>query len=283
MNLKKITSEQITYAVRDLFTEAVRILPEDVSSALEEALRKEESPLGKFVLSQLLENAKIAEEKGLPLCQDTGYAVVFIEWGSGVVFDGEDLFKTVNEGVRMAYEEGYLRKSLLNDPLFDRKNTGDNTPCVLHLEMVESENVRIVVCPKGAGGENMSAIKMLRPADGLEGVKRFIIETVEKAGSNPCPPIILGVGIGGTMEKAAYLSKKALLRKIGEHNREPRYASLERELLEEINNLGIGPMGFGGRITALAVHIEYYPCHIATLPVAVNIQCHSARHREKVL
>lgn len=283
MDLKRITGEQIIYAVRDLFIEAVKILPEDISSALEEALKKEESPLGKYVLSQLLKNAEIAREEGLPLCQDTGYAVVFIEWGGRVVFDGGDLFKAVNEGVRMAYEEGHLRRSIVNDPLFERKNTGDNTPCVLHLEMVEGENVRIVVCPKGGGGENMSAIKMLKPAEGLTGIKKFIIETVERAGGNPCPPIIVGVGIGGTIEKAAYLSKKALLRNIGEHNRDHRYASIEADLLKEINNLGIGPMGFGGRITALSVHIEYYPCHIASLPVAVNIQCHSARHREKIL
>lgn len=281
--MKKIKEEQIIETVKNLFLDAVKLLPEDVYCAFEEGLKIEESPLGKAVLEQLIENKKIAEKENMALCQDTGFAVVFIEWGTKAIFEGEDLFKAVNEGVRRAYSEGYYRKSIVNDPLFDRKNTGDNTPCLLHIELVPGENVRIIAAPKGGGSENMSAIKMLRPADGIEGVKKFVLETVEKAGGNPCPPIIVGVGIGGTFEKAAYLSKKALLREIGEHNKDERYARLEKDLLTEINKLGIGPMGFGGRVTALAVNIEYYPCHIASLPVAVNIQCHSARHKEVIL
>ncbi|MCX7769680.1 MAG: fumarate hydratase [Proteobacteria bacterium] len=281
--MKKITEEQIIEAIKNLFLDAGKFLPEDVYCAFENSLKVEESPLGRAVLEQLIENKKIAENDGMALCQDTGFAVVFVEWGTRVIFDGKDLFEAVNEGVRRAYKDGYYRKSIVNDPLFDRKNTGDNTPCLLHFEFVPGENVRIIAAPKGGGSENMSAIKMLRPADGVEGVKRFVIETVEKAGGNPCPPIIVGVGIGGTFEKSAYLAKKALLREIGEHNKDDRYANLERELLTEINKLGIGPMGFGGRVTALAVNIEYYPCHIASLPVAVNIQCHSARHKEVIL
>ena len=281
--MRTVTREQIITTVRDLFLEAAKILPEDVCGAMKEALGKEESALGKSVLRQILENKEIALEEGLALCQDTGSAVVFIEWGENVAFEGEDLFDAVNEGVRKAYAEGFYRKSIVNDPLFDRKNTGDNTPCVLHLEMVRGKHVKITAAPKGGGSENMSGIRMFKPAEGIAGLKQFIIETVEKAGGNPCPPIIVGVGVGGTMEKAALLSKKALLRRVGAPNKDARYAALERELLNEINNLGIGPMGFGGRVTALAVHIEQYPCHIASMPVAVNIQCNSARHKEAIL
>lgn len=278
--MKKIDTKTIINAVKNLFLDAVKLLPEDVYCAFQQSLVVEESPLGRAVLEQLIENKKIAEKEGMALCQDTGFAVVFVDWGEKVIFDGENLFEAVNEGVSQAYQEGYYRKSIVNDPLFDRKNTGDNTPCLLHFEIVPGDRVKIIAAPKGGGSENMSAIKMLRPADGVEGVKKFIIETVEKAGGNPCPPVIVGVGIGGTYEKAALLSKKALLREIGQHNKDSRYANLEKELTAEINKLGIGPMGFGGRVTALAVNIEYYPCHIASLPVAVNIQCHSARHKE---
>jgi fumarate hydratase subunit alpha len=283
IKIKKISEQQITDTVKSLFLDAVRILPADVCSALRKALKKEESSMGKSVLSQLLENRDIAYREGLALCQDTGFAVVFIEWGDRVLFEGKDLFKAVNEGVRRAYKEGFYRKSIVSDPVFDRKNTGDNTPCVLHFEMVKGDKVRIIAAPKGSGSENMSAIRMLRPADGLEGIKNFVLETVDKAGGNPCPPIIVGVGIGGTFEKAAILSKKALFRKIGQKNKDSRYAELEKQLLDEINKLGIGPMGLGGTVTALAVNIEYYPCHIASLPVAVNIQCNSARHNEAIL
>lgn len=281
--MRIIKSKEIIEAIKSLFIEAERILPEDVAVALERCREEEISPLGKEILNQIIENKNIAKNEGLALCQDTGFAVVFVEWGEKVLFDGENLFETINEGVRQAYKEGYFRKSIVSDPLFDRKNTGDNTPCVLHLEMIPGDRVRIIAAPKGGGSENMSAIKMLRPADGVEGVKKFVVETVEKAGGNPCPPIIVGVGIGGTFEKSAILAKKALLRELGTKNKDGRYAKLEEELLQEINKLGIGPMGFGGKLTALGVHIEFYPCHIASLPVAVNIQCHSARHKEIIL
>ncbi|MCX8030380.1 MAG: fumarate hydratase [Thermodesulfovibrionales bacterium] len=280
---KEISEDQIIFAVRKLFLEAVTELPEDVCEAFEESLKIEESLMGRSVIEQLLKNKDIAKEESLALCQDTGFAVVFIEWGSDVYFRGKSIYEAVNEGVRRAYSEGYFRKSIVNDPVFDRKNTNDNTPCILHLEMVNGDKVKITVAPKGGGSENMSAIKMLKPADGLDGIKSFVLETVEKAGGNPCPPIIVGIGIGGTFEKCALLSKKALLRKLGESNPDPRYAELEKLLLIEINKLGIGPMGLGGRVTALAVNIEYFPCHIASLPVAVNIQCNSARHKEVIL
>ncbi len=283
MFTKKISSEQLIETVKKLFLEAVTILPDDVCSAFEAALKAEESVMGKSVIEQLLKNKDIAKSEELALCQDTGFSVIFVEWGNRVYFEGGDIFLAINEGVRRAYSEGFFRKSIVNDPVFERKNTTDNTPCVLHLEMVEGEDVKIIAAPKGGGSENMSAIKMLKPADGLEGIKNFVLETVEKAGGNPCPPIIVGIGIGGTFEKCAILSKKALLRKLGVRNSDPRYAQLELELLTEINKLGIGPMGLGGRVTAMEVNIEYYPCHIASLPVAVNIQCNSARHKEAIL
>lgn len=283
MFIKKISAEQIIETVKKLFLDAVTILPEDVCSAFEASLKAEESPMGKSVIEQLLKNKDIAVREGLALCQDTGFSVIFIEWGSKVFFEGGNILDAVNEGVRRAYNEGFFRKSIVNDPVFDRKNTGDNTPCVLHFEMVEGENVKIIAAPKGGGSENMSAIKMFRPADGLDGIKAFVLETVEKAGGNPCPPVIVGIGIGGTFEKCAMLSKKALLRKLGIRNSDHRYAQLEIDLLSEINKSGIGPMGLGGRITAIEVNIEYYPCHIASLPAAVNIQCNSARHKEIIL
>lgn len=281
--MKKISKEQIIETVKGLFLDAVTILPDDVCSAFESSLIAEESPMGKSVIEQLLKNKDIARREGLALCQDTGFSVIFIEWGNKVCFEGGDILDAVNEGVRRAYNEGFYRKSIVTDPVFDRKNTGDNTPCVLHFEMVEGENVKITAAPKGGGSENMSGIRMLKPADGLDGIKAFVLETVEKAGGNPCPPVIVGIGIGGTFEKCAMLSKKALLRKLGNRNSDLRYAELETELLREINKLGIGPMGLGGRITALEVNIEYHPCHIASLPVAVNIQCNSARHKEIIL
>ncbi len=283
MFIKKISAEQIIETVKRLFLDAVTILPEDVCSAFAASLKAEESPMGRSVIEQLLKNKDIAMRERLALCQDTGFSVIFIEWGSKVFFEGGDIFNAVNEGVRRAYDEGFFRKSIVNDPVFDRKNTGDNTPCILHFEMVEGENVKITAAPKGGGSENMSAIRMFRPADGLEGIKAFVLETVEKAGGNPCPPVIVGIGIGGTFEKCAMLSKKALLRKLGNRNSDYRYAQLETELLREINKSGIGPMGLGGRITAIEVNIEYYPCHIASLPVAINIQCNSARHKEVIL
>ncbi len=283
MIAKKISREKIVETVKGLFLDAVKLLPDDVCTAFEASLRHEESDMGKSVIEQLLLNKDIAREEGLALCQDTGFAVVFIEWGNRVYFEGGDIMDAVNEGVRKAYSEGFYRKSIVADPVFDRKNTGDNTPCILHFEMVEGEDVKITAAPKGGGSENMSAVRMFKPAEGLDGIKAFVLETVEKAGGNPCPPIIVGIGIGGTFEKCAMLSKKALLRKLGVRNSDPRYASLEVELLGEINKTGIGPMGLGGRVTALEVNIEHYPCHIASMPVAINIQCNSARHKEIVL
>lgn len=283
MIAKKISREKIVETVKGLFLDAVKLLPEDVCAAFEASLRHEESAMGKSVIEQLLLNKDIAREEGLALCQDTGFAVVFIEWGNRVYFEGGDIMDAVNEGVRKAYSEGFYRKSIVADPVFDRKNTGDNTPCILHFEMVEGEDVKITAAPKGGGSENMSAVRMFKPAEGLDGIKAFVLETVEKAGGNPCPPIIVGIGIGGTFEKCAMLSKKALLRKLGVRNSDPRYASLEVELLGEINKTGVGPMGLGGRVTALEVNIEHYPCHIASMPVAINIQCNSARHKEIVL
>lgn len=277
--MKRINKQDIVNAVKSLYIDAAIYLPDDVSQALKRAFEREKG-LSKEILWQIIENQKVAFEERIPLCQDTGIAVIFVEWGTEVVYQDGDPKEAFNEGVRLAVQEGYLRASVVDDPIFERKNTKDNTPCIVHFELVKGDKVRIILAPKGAGSENMSALKMLKPSQGLEGVKDFIIDTVRRAGGNPCPPIIVGVGIGGNFEKCALLAKKALLRKLGEANRNPDYAKLERELLELINSLQIGPMGIGGETTALAVHIEYAPCHIASLPVAVNIQCHSARHKE---
>lgn len=279
--MRQIQTSEIVKRVRDLCIEANTFLGEDVIKALKEAHQREESPTGKEILSQIIENAEIARKEGVPMCQDTGFAVFFVEVGRDVRIEGGPLEDAINEGVRQGYREGYLRKSIC-DPL-SRENTGDNTPAIIHTRLVEGENIRIIFAPKGAGSENMSRLSMLKPADGVEGIKAFVLETVERAGANPCPPIIVGVGVGGTFERCALLAKEALLRDVGTKNRDPRWASLEEELLEEVNRLGIGPMGLGGRTTALAVHIESHPCHIASLPVAVNIQCHAARHKEVVL
>ncbi|GAB4252577.1 fumarate hydratase [Deferrisoma sp.] len=277
--MRDVPVQAITETVRRLCVEANTRLGDDVVRAFERFRDTEESPTGRDVLEQLLENARIARDEGLPLCQDTGFAVVFVDLGQDVHLVGGDLYEAVNEGVRRGYEEGYLRKSIVADPL-RRKNTGDNTPAVVHVRVVPGDRVRITFAPKGGGSENMSGIAMLKPADGVEGVKRFVVERVREAGPNPCPPTIVGVGIGGTFEVAALLAKRALLRPGGEPNPDPFYADLERELLGRINALGIGPAGLGGTTTSLAVHIEAHPCHIASLPVAVNIQCHSARHKE---
>ncbi len=280
--MRRIGKEEIIREVKDLYKEAVISLPEDVSKALKDAFNKEEGT-AKEILKQIVDNERVSLEDRIPLCQDTGIAVLFVEWGCKVIYEDGDPMDAFNEGIRLAVKEGYLRASVVEDPVFSRKNTGDNTPSIVHFEMVKSDKVKITLAPKGAGSENMSALKMLKPAEGLDGVKAFVIETVKKAGGNPCPPVIVGIGIGGNFEKAALLAKKSLLRKIGESNPNPLYAKLEKELLEDINSLNIGAMGIGGKTTALAVHIEYYPCHIASLPVAVNIQCHSARHKEVVL
>ena len=278
--MRKVKAEEIVKAVERLCIEANRYLPQDVLDALKDRYQREESPLGKEILQKILENAEVAPKENLPLCQDTGICVFFVDFGQEVVIEGGNIEEAINEGVRRGYTRGYLRKSIVSDPLFDRVNTKDNTPSIIHTRIVPGNKIKIIFAPKGGGAENMSRLCMLKPADGVEGVKNFVIKTVKDAGPNPCPPVIVGVGIGGDFEMAAFLAKKALLRKIGKHNSDQRYAKLEEELLLSINRLGIGPQGFGGRITALWVSIEYFPCHIASLPVAVNMQCHSARHRE---
>lgn len=281
--MREIKAEVIQNAVRDLFLEANYFIGKDIYNKLKEQWELEESPVGKSVLKQIIENDDIAAREKIAICQDTGMAVVFVELGQEVQIVDGDFNEAINRGVRKAYTAGYLRKSVVSDPLFDRKNTKDNTPAIIHVNIVPGDKVRITVTAKGFGSENMSSLKMLKPADGVEGVKRFVVETAINAGPNPCPPIIVGVGIGGTMEMAAILSKKAILRPIGQHNGDMRYAQLEDEILEEINKSGIGPAGLGGRTTALAVHIEHFPTHIAGLPVAVNICCHASRHAETVI
>lgn len=275
--MRKISTLDITSKVKELCIRAACELGMDVVFALKEFKGREESPLGKEVLDQILENAQIALREDAPMCQDTGIAVFFVEMGRDAIIDG-GLEDAINEGVRQGYKEGYLRKSVCH-PL-TRKNTGDNTPAIIHTRIVEGDRLKITIAPKGAGSENMSRLAMLKPSQGLQGIKDFIINTVKEAGGNPCPPIILGIGIGGNFEKSALLAKEALLRNIGTPNPDRELDVIEKELLEKINNLGIGPMGFGGRTTALAVHIKTAPCHIASLPVAVNIQCHAARHKE---
>jgi fumarate hydratase subunit alpha len=277
--MREIHVREIAEALRRMAVEANTQLGQDVLDAFARFKADEESPTGRGILDQLGENARIAREEKLPLCQDTGFAVVFVELGQDVHLVGGDLYEAVNEGVRQGYQEGYLRKSIVADPL-RRKNTGDNTPAVVHVKLVPGEQLKVTFAPKGGGSENMSGIAMLKPADGVEGVKKFVLDRVSQAGPNPCPPTVVGVGIGGTFEVAAYLSKLALLRPLGQRNPDPYYAALEDELLQAVNRLGIGPQGLGGTTTSLDVHVEAHPCHIASLPVAVNIQCHSARHKE---
>ena len=276
--VRDISAKKIADVVARLSMEANFILEKDVLSALKRGQAKEESPVGREIFRQLLENAGIARSERMPICQDTGLAVVFVELGQDAHVTGGALEDAINEGVRRGYQEGYLRKSVLGDPL-KRVNTKDNTPAVIHTRVVPGDRLRLWVVPKGGGSENMSKIAMLKPADGVEGVKKFVVESVRVASANPCPPIVVGVGIGGSFEQCAFNAKKALLREIGSAHADTFYADLERELLEKVNNLGIGPMGLGGRVTALAVHIEVAPCHIASLPVAVNINCHAARHK----
>jgi len=276
--VRTIQLSAVTERVRELCQKANCELGDDVIEALRKAREVEESPTGRRILDQILENARIARDKNAPLCQDTGFAVFFAELGTGVVLEGEGTLKdAVNLGVALGYQQGFLRKSIVRDPL-NRVNTGDNTPAVVHLTQVPGERLTLTFTPKGGGSENMSRLAMLKPADGLEGVKSFVVETVEIAGANPCPPIILGVGIGGTFEYSAFLAKKALLRRLDSRHPDPFYAKLEEELLELVNRTGVGPQGLGGTTTALGVLVEAHPCHIASLPVAVNIQCHSARH-----
>jgi fumarate hydratase subunit alpha len=281
--MRAIEAGRITEAVSDLFKLANYQLGEDVIAALEKARQDEESPLGREVIDNILENADVATEESLPLCQDCGTAVVFLELGQDVRIVGGDLYTAVNEGVRQAYDEGYLRKSMVNRPFSARKNTGDNTPAVIHTDIVPGDKLKIAVLPKGGGAENMAKLAMLLPSAGRQGIIDFVVGAVDEAGGKPCPPVIIGVGIGGTAEKAMMLAKQALLRKVGESSPDAETADLEKELLHKVNKLGIGPMGYGGRTTALAVHIETFPAHITALPVAVNFQCHSARYREIVL
>ena len=277
--MKEIQFSTITDAVAELCIRANYELGDDVYGALKEGCEREQSPAGKDVFAQLVENADIARSESVPMCQDTGFAVVFVELGQDVHIVGGLLNDAINAGVAKGYTEGFLRKSIVSHPL-ERKNTGDNTPAIIYTEIVPGDGLKLVVAPKGGGSENMSGVKMLKPSDGVEGVKKFVVELVKTAGSNPCPPIIVGVGIGGTMDKAAFLAKKSLLREIGAHNTNPSDAQLEVDLLDMVNATGIGPGGLGGVVTALAVNVETYPCHIASLPVAVNIQCHAARHKE---
>jgi fumarate hydratase subunit alpha len=279
--MKTISLAKVRDQIKDLVQEANFVLQDDVLAVVKEMEKKEESPAGKEVFSQILQNAEIAKEEKLGLCQDTGLAVYFVEIGEDVKLkkDGglKSLREAITEGTRLGYGEGYLRKSVVEDPV-RRKNTGDNTPAYIHWELVPGDTFKLTFVAKGGGAENMSAIRMFAPAAGLEGIEDFVVETADKGGSNPCPPIIVGVGVGGNFEYAALLAKKALLRKpLGSHNPDPFYSDMEKRLLERINKLGIGPQGMGGRITALAVHVESFPCHIASMPAAVNIQCHSHR------
>jgi len=278
--MREINVKLITEKVRDLCMEANTDLGEDVFQAFDRAIEKEESPLGIEILKELKENARIAKEEKAAICQDTGFAVIFMELGQDVHFVGGDLTEAVYEGVRQGYRDGYLRKSICHP--FTRANTGDNTPAIIHIEIVPGEKVKITVAPKGGGSENMSRVVMLTPSDGKEGIKRYIVQRVKESGSNPCPPTIVGVGIGGTFEQAALLAKKSLLRPLGSKNPNPELGQLESEILAEINQLGIGPQGLGGRTTSLAVHI-LMPCHIASFPLAVNIQCHAQRHKEVII
>jgi len=279
--MREVNAKQITEVVKKLCIESNYYLTEDVLKALEEAEKREESPVGKEVFQQLKENIRIAREEQVALCQDTGLAVVFVELGQDVHIVGGDFNEAIHEGVRQGYKEGYLRKSSCHP--FSRVNTKDNTPAIIHSSLVPGDKIKIILAPKGGGSENMSMVAMLSPSEGIDGVKNRVVEWVKQAGSNPCPPVIVGVGVGGTIEEVALTAKKALLRPLGKRNPDPQLAAMEEELLTRINNLGIGPQGLGGRITALAVNVELIPCHIASLPMAVNLNCHAHRHQEAVI
>lgn len=278
MNIRQIKAETVIETVKQLFLDCNYFIGKDIMTALEKARENEKSKVGKSVLTQIIENDKLAAKEEVPLCQDTGMAILFVEYGDKVVIEDGSFEDAVNEGVRQAYKDGYLRKSVVNDPVFDRLNTKDNTPAIIHTRIVKGDKIKITAGGKGFGSENMSAIKMLTPSYGIEGVKKFILDTVRTAGPNPCPPIVVGVGIGGTFERCAQLAKKATFRAIDTHNEDERYAKLEDELLESINKMGFGPAGLGGTTTAIGVNIETSPTHIAGMPVAVNICCHAARH-----
>lgn len=280
--MRELNVSEIIPAVKKLCMEANYDLGEDVYDSLKNAVGTEESPLGKSILKDIVTNADIARTDKVPICQDTGFAVFFVRMGQDLHIVGGDFNEAMNEGVREGYKDGYLRKSIVTDPI-ERKNSGDNTPAIINLEIVPGDKLEIVCAPKGGGSENMSEVKMLKPSDGVEGIKDFVVDRVARSGGNPCPPVIVGVGIGGTFDKCAQLAKKALLREVGTKHPNPYYAKLEEELLEMVNKVGIGPQGLGGRTTALAVQIEVHPCHIASFPVAVNMQCHAARHKSIVL
>ena len=281
--MRDIETKRVTETVSQLFQEACYKLPDDVLATLRQAREAEESSVGCEVLDRILENAELAVKGDIPLCQDTGTALVFLELGQEAHITGGDLYTAINEGVRQAYDEGYLRKSMVRQPFSARVNTKDNTPAVIYTDIVPGDKLKITVLPKGGGAENMARLAMLTPSRGRQGIVDFVVNAVDEAGSNPCPPVIVGVGIGGTVERTILLAKRALMRKVGEPNPDAEVAELEKELLERINKLGIGPMGYGGRVTALAVHVEVFPAHIASMPVAVNLQCHSARHKEAIL
>jgi len=278
--MRNIPFDEVVNEVAAICLKAAYDLPVDVLNRIKECLASEDSERAKEFLRQYLANADIASKERVPLCQDTGFAVYFIEMGKDINIEGGSIYDAIEAGTAKGYKEGYLRKSIVSDPLFGRKNTGDNTPAIVHLSLVEGSNLKVILAPKGGGSENMSQLKMLKPSDGREGVINTVFDAVVNAGGNPCPPTIVGVGVGGTFEKAAFLAKKALLREVGSVNENKNYAELEKEILEKINNSNVGPQGLGGKTTALAVHIEYFPCHIASLPVAINLNCHAARHAE---
>ena len=279
--MREISINEIIPVVKDLCMNANYNLGEDVLNAFDKGIETDESPVAKEVLTELKENARISKEEKMPLCQDCGLAVLFIELGQDVHVTGGNFKEALNEGVRQGYADGYLRKSACHP--FARKNTGDNTPAVIHLDIVPGDKIKITVAPKGGGSENMSRVTMLTPAVGIEGVKDFVVNRMKEASSNPCPPTVVGIGIGGTFERSAFLAKKALLREIGERNPDPELAEIEKDILKRINKLGIGPMGYGGNTTSLDVFLELEPCHIASFPCAVNVQCHSARHKEAII
>lgn len=283
MEIRCIKADAVTKTVKKLFMDCNYYIGNDIMGALENSYTTENSPIGKNVLAQIIKNDKIAAQEKIPVCQDTGMAILFVEYGDKVVIEDGCFNDAVNEGVRQAYNDGYLRKSVVIDPVFDRVNTKDNTPAIIHTKIISGNTIKITAGGKGFGSENMSAIKMLTPSYGVEGVKKFVLDTVFKAGPNPCPPIVVGVGIGGTFERAAQLAKKATFRSIDTHNEDRRYAKLEQELLSEINKMGFGPAGLGGNTTALGVNIETSPTHIAGMPVAVNICCHAARHASAII
>ena len=281
--MREIKISEIAETISRLFQEACYYLPEDVLTALKNARKKEESPVARDVLDRILENTEIAAKGEIPLCQDTGNAIIFLELGQEVHITGGDLYAAVDEGVRQGYDKGYLRKSVVRQPFSARVNTKDNTPAIIYTDIVPGDKFKIIAKPKGGGSENMTRLTVLTPAQGRQGIIDYVVNRVDESGSNPCPPVIVGVGIGGTTDKTMLMAKKALLRKVGEPNPDAEVAELEREILERVNNLGIGAMGYGGRITALAVHVDTFPCHIASLPVAVNLQCWCARHKETIL